>query len=93
MLEKFITIFKEIVDRNDFDEPDYYKIINILKTIKDDICQASSNNIFKFKWIRVFKEVCDDNNSDNNKYKKQNIKNLFRKYCLKLDKYLEYIHK
>ena len=41
---------------------------------KEDIYQVPSNNFFKFKLIRDFKEVNNDNNSKNNKYKKQDIK-------------------
>ena len=76
--EKFISLFSEVINRKDTDVPDYDTIIKTLISIRDENYNNFPENNFKFKWIRIFKEVSEGKILEDN---------------LKLDKYLNYILK
>ena len=45
---------------------------------------------YKFKFVKIFQEY-NQNNCQYDRLKRKQINDLFKKYCLRINKYLEYI--
>ena len=88
---KFQILFYEICNSEFTYNLDYLKILKIFEEIKNDLKKKNKENSFEYKWLFFFKEAINKDSNALDKPKKKEIYDLFEKYCLKLDKYMDYI--
>lgn len=89
--ESFSLLFEKIMKRKISDKPDYTLILQVFESIKKDLLIKLTNNFDKFCWLSIFKEMANGGKIKNNAQKSKEIHQLFEKYCIKIDKYIQYI--
>lgn len=89
--EEFISLFENILELPDRNEPDYFHIIKTFKLIKQDEENKKFTPKYKFIWIDVFDKYINSPNSLSltqiNK-----IQIFINKYSIKIKEYMEYIN-
>ena len=73
------------------EEPNYEYILNELRKIRLNEEKKFKEKPVKFCWLRLFQNYINKS-SFINPVTKNEIKNLFNKYCIKIKEYLEYIN-
>ena len=88
---EFINLSEKVFKMDEKEEPNYEYILNELRKIRLNEEKKFKEKPVKFCWLRLFQNYINKS-SFINPVTKNEIKNLFNKYCIKIKEYLEYIN-